>query len=150
MLLHPRCLSSAASPLLLEILSPAAGALSGQGPGDVGRVAGLRPEPDLAKSIEAYFAAFPGRLRLVCPPLVIEGGERGKNSYFHVTEIHSHVDRYHIDRHSYIIAAGGGALLDVAGLAASTRRHRGVRHVRIPTTTLSQADSGVGVKNGIN
>jgi len=35
------------------------------------------------------------------------------------------------------------------GLAAATA-HRGVRHVRIPTTTLSQADSGVGVKNGIN
>jgi 3-dehydroquinate synthase len=40
-------------------------------------------------------------------------------------------------------------LLDVVGLAAATA-HRGVRHVRIPTTTLSQADSGVGVKNGIN
>jgi 3-dehydroquinate synthase len=48
-----------------------------------------------------------------------------------------------------LIAVGGGALLDVAGLAAATA-HRGVRHVRIPTTTLSQADSGVGVKNGVN
>ena len=37
----------------------------------------------------------------------------------------------------------------MAGLAAATA-HRGVRHVRIPTTTLSQCDSGVGVKNGIN
>ena len=44
---------------------------------------------------------------------------------------------------------GGGALLDMVGLAAATA-HRGVRHVRIPTTTLSQCDSGVGVKNGIN
>ena len=35
------------------------------------------------------------------------------------------------------------------GLAASTA-HRGVRHIRIPTTTLAQDDSGVGVKNGIN
>jgi 3-dehydroquinate synthase len=35
------------------------------------------------------------------------------------------------------------------GLAASLS-HRGVRHVRIPTTVLSQNDSGVGVKNGIN
>src|SRR5207244_13564199 len=35
------------------------------------------------------------------------------------------------------------------GLAAATA-HRGCRHLRIPTTTLSQADSGVGVKNGIN
>jgi 3-dehydroquinate synthase len=59
------------------------------------------------------------------------------------------VDRYHIDRHSYVIAIGGGALLDMVGLAAATA-HRGVRHIRIPTTTLSQADSGVGVKNGIN
>jgi len=83
------------------------------------------------------------------PALIIEGGERTKNSYFHVSEIHSHIDRYHIDRHSYVLAVGGGALLDMVGLAASTA-HRGVRHVRIPTTTLSQADSGVGVKNGIN
>ncbi|MEP6664077.1 MAG: 3-dehydroquinate synthase, partial [Verrucomicrobiota bacterium] len=76
-------------------------------------------------------------------------GERVKNSYFHVSEIQSHVEKYHIDRHSYILAVGGGALLDVVGLAAATT-HRGVRHVRIPTTTLSQDDSGVGVKNGIN
>ncbi|MDB6108546.1 MAG: aroB [Pedosphaera sp.] len=105
--------------------------------------------PSLVQEIENYFTAASGRLKLVCPPMIIEGGERTKNSYFHVSEIHSHIDRYHIDRHSYVIAIGGGALLDMAGLAASTA-HRGVRHVRIPTTTLSQADSGVGVKNGIN
>jgi 3-dehydroquinate synthase len=56
---------------------------------------------------------------------------------------------YHLDRHSYVVAVGGGALLDQVGLAAATA-HRGVRHVRLPTTTLSQCDSGVGVKNGIN
>ncbi|MED5454596.1 MAG: 3-dehydroquinate synthase [Verrucomicrobiota bacterium] len=78
-----------------------------------------------------------------------EGGERTKNSYFHVSEIQSKIEMHHIDRHSYVIAIGGGALLDMAGLASSTA-HRGVRHIRIPTTTLSQADSGVGVKNGIN
>jgi len=106
-------------------------------------------QPGLAAQIEAYFATASPRLKLVCPPLIIEGGERTKNSYFHVSEIHSQIDRHHIDRHSYVIAVGGGALLDMAGLAAATA-HRGVRHVRIPTTTLSQADSGVGVKNGIN
>ncbi|MBI4663580.1 MAG: 3-dehydroquinate synthase [Verrucomicrobia bacterium] len=106
-------------------------------------------QPKLAKQIEAYFSAHRDCLKLVCPPLIIEGGERTKNSYFHVSEIQSHVDRYHIDRHSYVIAVGGGALLDMVGLAAATA-HRGLRHVRIPTTTLSQADSGVGVKNGIN
>jgi 3-dehydroquinate synthase len=106
-------------------------------------------QPELARQMEGYFAAHAARLKLVCPPVIIEGGERTKNSYFHVSEIHSHIDRYHIDRHSYVIGIGGGALLDMVGLAAATA-HRGVRHVRLPTTTLSQADSGIGVKNGIN
>jgi 3-dehydroquinate synthase len=106
-------------------------------------------QPYLSRQIESYFAANTRRLTLVCPPMIMEGGERVKNSYFHVSEIQSHIDRYHIDRHSYVIAVGGGAILDMVGLAAATA-HRGVRHVRIPTTTLSQDDSGVGVKNGIN
>ena len=106
-------------------------------------------QPRLLADIEAYFARHAADLKLVCAPLLLEGGERAKNSYFHVSEIQSQVEKHHIDRHSYIIAVGGGALLDVVGLAAATA-HRGVRHVRIPTTTLSQDDSGVGVKNGIN
>ena len=105
--------------------------------------------PDLARQVEDYFSAPDGSVKLAGPPLVIEGGERAKNSPLQVAEIHSQIDRHHLDRHSYLIAVGGGALLDAAGFAAATA-HRGIRHVRIPTTTLSQADSGIGVKNGIN
>ena len=105
--------------------------------------------PELARLIENHFAALRDQLNLVCPPFILEGGERCKTSYFHVSENHSQIERIHIDRHSYVLAVGGGALLDVAGLAAATA-HRGVRHVRIPTTVLGQNDSGVGVKNGIN
>ncbi len=105
--------------------------------------------PELSRLIENYFAAHADKLRLVCPPVIMEGGERAKNSPELINEIHAQIDRHHIDRHSYLMAVGGGALLDVAGFAAATA-HRGVRHVRIPTTTLAQADSGVGVKNGIN
>ena len=108
-----------------------------------------RAQPSLVDSVLAYFERHNDCLKLVCDPMQFEGGERTKNSYFHVSEIHSKVEMHHIDRHSYVIAVGGGALLDMAGLASSTA-HRGVRHVRIPSTTLSQADSGVGVKNGIN
>ena len=57
--------------------------------------------------------------------------------------------RANICRHSYCIAIGGGAFLDAAGFAAALF-HRGVRHIRIPTTALAQCDSGVGVKNAIN
>jgi 3-dehydroquinate synthase len=108
-----------------------------------------RAQPSLARGIEEYFAPLRNCLQLVTAPMILEGGERVKNSYFHVSEIQSEIDRYNIDRHSYVIGVGGGALLDVVGLAVATA-HRGVRHLRVPSTTLSQADSGVGVKNGIN
>ena len=108
-----------------------------------------RAQPGFTEHVKAYFDHHSDCLNLVCNPMQFEGGERTKNSYFHVSEIHSKIEMHHIDRHSYVIAVGGGALLDMVGLASSTA-HRGVRHVRIPSTTLSQADSGVGVKNGIN
>lgn len=106
-------------------------------------------QPDLAAAITSYFSTHQAALTLVHPPMICQGGESAKASWSQVAEIHAAINRHHIDRHSYLIAVGGGALLDMAGLAAATA-HRGVRHVRIPTTTLSQCDSGVGVKNGIN
>jgi 3-dehydroquinate synthase len=106
-------------------------------------------QPDLERQIENYFSAHANQLQLVRSPLFVAGGEQSKNSITIITDILSQIDRYHIDRQSYLLAIGGGALLDVAGFAAATA-HRGVRHVRIPTTTLAQADSGVGVKNSIN
>jgi 3-dehydroquinate synthase len=134
--------------LLREVLRPG----QGTGPAKVLLVLDeslARARAELVADIERYFVAHSQGLRLVCPPLIMEGGERIKNGYFHISEIHSHIDRYHIDRHNYVVCVGGGALLDMVGLAAATA-HRGVRQVRLPTTTLSQADSGVGVKNGIN
>jgi 3-dehydroquinate synthase len=103
----------------------------------------------LAESVAGYFAAHPDKIRLVRPALLCPGGEQAKNSWQAVAELHKAIEHGHIDRHSYLVSVGGGALLDVAGFAAATA-HRGVRHVRIPTTTLSQCDSGVGVKNGVN
>ena len=108
-----------------------------------------RSRPPIETEIENYFSVHAGQLQLVRSPLPVVGGEQSKNSIPLVTEILSHIDRHHIDRHSYVVAVGGGALLDVAGFAAAIA-HRGVRHVRIPTTTLAQADSGIGVKNAIN
>jgi 3-dehydroquinate synthase len=109
----------------------------------------LGARAEMAGEIDAWFGVHGEALELVAPPLGMEGGERVKNAYFHVSEIHERIDRCGIDRHNYVVAIGGGALLDMVGLAAATA-HRGVRLVRLPTTTLAQADSGVGVKNGIN
>ncbi|HEV2455725.1 MAG TPA: 3-dehydroquinate synthase [Verrucomicrobiae bacterium] len=106
-------------------------------------------QPGIESQIGEYFSKHARELQLVRAPVPVVGGEHSKNSIPLVTEILSQIDRHHIDRQSYLIAVGGGALLDLAGFAAAIA-HRGVRHVRIPTTTLAQADSGVGVKNAIN
>ncbi|MCE0483164.1 MAG: 3-dehydroquinate synthase [Methylacidiphilales bacterium] len=105
--------------------------------------------PNLVDQIVTCFAPESFPIRLVCPPLVVPGGEKAKNSPHFVEELHRQIDRTGLCRHSYLLAIGGGALLDAVGFAAATA-HRGIRHIRFPTTTLGQADSGIGVKNGIN
>lgn len=104
--------------------------------------------PSLIESIRHYFASgIP--IRLVEHILVVPGGEQSKNTTEYLDQIVDVVNKYGIDRHSYIAAIGGGAVLDLVGYASAIS-HRGIRHIRIPTTVLSQNDSGVGVKNGIN
>ncbi|HZO11858.1 MAG TPA: 3-dehydroquinate synthase [Polyangiaceae bacterium] len=105
--------------------------------------------PDLANDIRSYAEHHHERIELVGEPLVVAGGEAAKNDPSHVDRIWRLLDRHGIDRHSYVVGIGGGAMLDWVGYAAATA-HRGVRHVRLPTTVLGQADSGVGVKNGVN
>ncbi|MEO1187220.1 MAG: hypothetical protein AAFX46_22250 [Cyanobacteria bacterium J06636_27] len=72
--------------------------------------------------------------------MVVPGGEAAKNNPQLVEEIHQLVNAVGICRHSYIIAVGGGAVLDLVGYAAATA-HRGIRLIRIPTTVLAQNDS---------
>jgi 3-dehydroquinate synthase len=80
---------------------------------------------------------------------VLPGGEKVKSDDALLREVWRLIDAAHLDRHSYVVAIGGGAFLDAAGFAAATA-HRGMRLVRVPTTTLAQCDSGVGVKCAIN
>ncbi|WP_347065455.1 3-dehydroquinate synthase [Flavobacterium sp. WV_118_3] len=81
--------------------------------------------------------------------LIVRGGENIKNDDHTIEEILQLIHNNRIDRHSYLIAIGGGAVLDAAGYAAAIA-HRGIRLIRVPTTVLSQNDSGVGVKTSIN
>lgn len=80
---------------------------------------------------------------------LVPAGEASKNDVHLLERMLKVIHEHGLDRQSYIVVAGGGAVLDVVGFAAAIA-HRGIRLVRIPTTTLSQADSGVGVKSGIN
>lgn len=81
--------------------------------------------------------------------LIVDGGEVVKNNISYIENFLELINYCKIDRHSFFITIGGGAVLDASGFASAIA-HRGVRLIRIPTTILSQNDSGVGVKNSIN
>jgi 3-dehydroquinate synthase len=108
-----------------------------------------RVTTSLLERISRYGEAHADSLEFVAPPFIVRGGEVCKQEPLEVEKIHALVERHRLCRHSFIIAIGGGAVLDGVGYAAATV-HRGVRLIRIPTTVLSQNDAGVGVKNGIN
>ena len=107
-----------------------------------------REMPDLIRRINAYAAREAG-VELAGPVEIVAGGEKAKNDPSLVERLQRRLVALGIDRHAYVVGIGGGAVLDLLGYVAATT-HRGVRHVRLPTTVLAQNDSGIGVKNGVN
>ncbi|MCB1063518.1 MAG: 3-dehydroquinate synthase [Verrucomicrobiae bacterium] len=109
----------------------------------------LAGNPNLESRISDYFDGHCDAVELVSPPMVMTGGEACKNDWSLIEKIWQAIEFHKVCRHSFVIAIGGGAFIDMAGFAAATA-HRGIRLIRMPTTTLSQGDGGVGVKNGVN
>jgi 3-dehydroquinate synthase len=104
--------------------------------------------PQLRQRIGQYAQTHQALMRLV-GVVEIAGGESCKNDFAMVQHCWQAINDAGLDRHSQVWIIGGGAVLDLGCFAAATA-HRGIRHVRFPTTTLSQGDGGVGVKNGVN
>lgn len=109
----------------------------------------LSAVPGIAADIERYISCHAARIELAGPIVTVAGGEICKNDPDTIPRLLTILSDLAIDRHSYAIAIGGGAVLDAVGYASAIF-HRGVRHVRMPTTVLAQDDSGVGVKNAVN
>ena len=105
--------------------------------------------PALADDITSYALANAATMSLVTAPEILAGGESVKNDPDLVTRLQRQMLDLGIDRHSFVVAIGGGAFLDMIGYVAATT-HRGLRMIRVPTTVLAQNDSGVGVKSGVN
>ena len=105
--------------------------------------------PDLGAMINRYALANGGVMEIVREPIIVPGGEACKNDEKYVRQLLDALAESELDRQSFVLAIGGGAVLDMVGYAAATT-HRGVRLIRVPTTVLAQNDAGVGVKNGIN
>lgn len=82
-------------------------------------------------------------------PIVVEGGEAAKNDMQVVDQVLCSINENNLCRRSCVLVIGGGAVLDAVGYATSIA-HRGIPIVRMPSTTLAQCDSGIGVKNAVN
>lgn len=105
--------------------------------------------PGLFNRICRYAEYHNNLFEAVQAPIIIPGGEAAKNDRTYVDNILQAIHEGGIDRHSYVMVIGGGAVIDTAGYAAAIA-HRGIRTIRIPTTVLAQNDASLGVKNGIN
>lgn len=105
--------------------------------------------PDLQPRMARYALQHSDRMEIAGDVVVVPGGEAVKNQHDCVEHMLRDLASRRIDRQSFALAIGGGAMLDAIGFAAAIF-HRGVRHIRCPTTVLAQDDSGVGVKNAIN
>ena len=105
--------------------------------------------PSLLAEIDSHVTSYPRVLELAGEPVIVPGGEGCKNDLTQTHRVLAQLNACGIDRHSFVVVIGGGAVLDMACFAAALA-HRGVRAIRVPTTVLSQCDSGVGVKNGVN
>jgi 3-dehydroquinate synthase len=105
--------------------------------------------PSLRSQIERFFAGHGERIQPGGGIQVVPGGEEIKNDVQLLERMLKVFHAADLDRRSYVVVIGGGAVLDAVGFAAAIA-HRGLRLVRLPTSTLAQGDSGVGVKNGVN
>jgi 3-dehydroquinate synthase len=103
----------------------------------------------IIERLRHYADAHGDAVDLVAEPLIVRGGEIAKSDPQEVSSLYSLVAKHELCRHSFVLAIGGGAVLDAVGFAAATA-HRGLRMIRMPTTVLSQNDAGIGVKNAIN
>ncbi|MDF1859682.1 MAG: 3-dehydroquinate synthase [Verrucomicrobiales bacterium] len=83
-----------------------------------------------------------------CLVITVPAGEASKNME-QVTDICREMLRAGLDRKSFLVALGGGVVGDLAGFAAAIFQ-RGIPCVQIPTTIVSQVDSSVGGKTGVN
>ena len=96
-------------------------------------------------------------LRLYCKRLkkelnadifLLKGGEQAKSLHYFYNYINK-VFRSGVNVNSYIVAIGGGTIIDLAGMISSMI-YRGINFISIPTTLLASADAAISCKNALN
>ncbi|MEG2724605.1 MAG: 3-dehydroquinate synthase [Kiritimatiellia bacterium] len=108
-----------------------------------------RAYPQLGKQIIDWLSTRRGQIELASPVEFVPGNEFAKKHGSIVEKLIKLAYQIHFGRKDTFVVIGGGAVQDVVGYVAGIL-HRGCHVIRVNTTTLSQADAGVGVKNGID
>ena len=85
---------------------------------------------------------------LVHSTVILAAGEKTK-SFEKLQSLCEKLFKNGVDRQTFLVALGGGVIGDLAGFCAAITM-RGIQYIQIPTTLLSQVDSSVGGKTGIN
>lgn len=98
--------------------------------------------PLYMKKARAMFAGYDVQ------EVILPDGEQYKNLEI-LTDIFDEAIKHRFDRSCTFVALGGGVIGDMTGFAAASYQ-RGVSFIQIPTTLLSQVDSSVGGKTGVN
>ena len=88
--------------------------------------------PSLLREIKDYFHHHQQHVELVASPEIVPGGEEAKTNWQVVKDLMVALGNQHMDRQSYVVAIGGGSVLDMVGFVASLV-HRGLRLIRLPT-----------------
>lgn len=100
---------------------------------------------------ELYSDTVIRQLEPVCREVhlfVFPAGEENKNLDT-VRDLYEFLIRNHFDRSDMLVALGGGVVGDLCGFTAATYL-RGIRFIQVPTTLLSQVDSSIGGKTGVD
>lgn len=105
-------------------------------------------DANAAQSLYPVLLDSLSKLNIRISSFEVPSGEKSK-SISEIEKLWEFMSAEHSDRGSVVIALGGGVVGDLAGFAAATFA-RGLKFVQIPTTLLSQVDSSVGGKTGIN
>ncbi|MGR9318670.1 3-dehydroquinate synthase [Rhizobium leguminosarum] len=113
-----------------------------------GRKAAVVTDENVAPLYLKALVASLGEAGIASAEVVLPAGEKTK-SFEHLITACDKVLEARVERNDYVIALGGGVIGDLSGFAAGIVR-RGVRFVQVPTSLLSQVDSSVGGKTGIN
>ncbi len=100
--------------------------------------------PLYAKEVQEILTSLCGKVTVYTIP----AGEENKNLDT-VKKLYKFLIEEHFDRHDMLAALGGGVVGDLTGYAAATYL-RGISFIQIPTTLLSQTDSSIGGKTGVD